>query len=240
MKAGDVLDLAFERICVVNLSKRKDRRREMCLHLDAIGLNLSRVDFFSAIRPTDRGAWPSIGARGCFLSQLQVLREAAKDGVESVLLLEDDCEMSSAFQAHPDEVWDVLKGCDWQYLHGGQIIRERQTLAPRIRSLDPKTELVGAHFVAFKGEGLGLAVSYLEEMLERPAGSPDGGPMHVDGAYSWFRRAYPDMNSFTFVPSLAFQRASSSNIAEVKWHDSVPVIRDAAALARRVKNRIKR
>ena len=31
---------------------------------------------------------------------------------------------------------------------------------------------------------IGPLIAYLERMVARPAGHPEGGPMHVDGAYS--------------------------------------------------------
>ncbi len=56
-------------------------------------------------------------------------------------------------------------------------------------------------------------VDYLEAMLQRPKGSPDGGPMHVDGAYSWFRRAHPEVAAYVCTPSVAQQRSSRSDIS---------------------------
>ena len=89
---------AFERIVVINLPERTDRRREMTAELRRAGIDRRdpRLQFFAGIRPADAGQYPSIGARGCFESHLGVIREAIRDRVESVLILEDDLALHPA------------------------------------------------------------------------------------------------------------------------------------------------
>src|SRR3546814_1261757 len=68
----------FDAIRIVNLAQRTDRRRAMNRELARVGLaGDPRVAFFSAIRPADAGRFTSIGARGVYLSQKHLLREAA-------------------------------------------------------------------------------------------------------------------------------------------------------------------
>ena len=66
---------AFERIVVINLRERVDRRREMEAELRRAGIGAGdrRLQFFAGIRPADAGLFPSIGARGCFESHLGVI-----------------------------------------------------------------------------------------------------------------------------------------------------------------------
>ena len=81
----------FDRVRIVNLASRKDRRREMDSELAKVRLaGDPRVSYFPAFRPDDAGQFTSIGARGVYESQKAILREAAAAG-ESVLKLEDDC-----------------------------------------------------------------------------------------------------------------------------------------------------
>ena len=81
----------FDRICVINLPERTDRRRDMLGELARAGLaEDTRVSFFEAIRPADAGDFTSIGARGVYESQKAILADAARAG-SSVLILEDDC-----------------------------------------------------------------------------------------------------------------------------------------------------
>lgn len=83
-------------------------------------------------------------------------------------------------------------------------------------------------------------VGYLEAMLKRPNGSPEGGPMHVDGAYSWFRRAHPGVAAYVCTPSVAQQRYSRSDISvPTGWRATAAadwarkVLRPVRALLRR-------
>ena len=75
--AGTALLERFDRVRIVNLKARADRRREMRGELARLGLGLDdRIALHEACRPDDRGDFPSLGARGCFLSHLTVLDQA--------------------------------------------------------------------------------------------------------------------------------------------------------------------
>ena len=58
---------------VINLEDRTDRRAEMEQQLRRVGWQAA---FVAAIRPVDAGDFPSVGARGCFLSHLATLKQA--------------------------------------------------------------------------------------------------------------------------------------------------------------------
>ena len=60
--------------------------------------------------------------------------------------------------------------------------------------------------------------------------------MHVDGAYNWFRRANPHFKTVLASPELGFQRASRTDIHDLRWYDSTPVVREAMAGLRLLKN----
>ena len=55
----------FERIYVINLPNRTDRRKETEIELSKAGGPLAI--FFPAIRPPEAGKFRSIGERGCFV-----------------------------------------------------------------------------------------------------------------------------------------------------------------------------
>ena len=104
MTLADRLFATFDRLYVINLAARDDRRREMAGELARLGLGFdhTRVRLFEAIRPGDAGPFRTIGARGAFLSQLGVLTEARRDGLRAILMLEDDCDfVASATERLP-------------------------------------------------------------------------------------------------------------------------------------------
>lgn len=204
----------FDRVYVINLPDRSDRRREMTAQLALIGLQDDPlVQFFPAVRPPDRGEFGSVGERGCFLSHLGALKDAVANGHRSILILEDDVDWTPAALARGAQLND-LRQTDWAFLHGGRgHDRAAADGVISLVALAPEQELLLGHFIGLRGEVIGRMVDYLEAMLQRPAGSPEGGPMHVDGAYSWFRRAHPDVAAYVCVPSVAQQRSSRSDIS---------------------------
>lgn len=90
---------AYDRIRIINLADRKDRRAEMMRELRRIGLaDDPRVAFFPGIRATEAKPWRRPGERGVFLGHLAILEEAAAAGA-SVLILEDDADFTPAASA---------------------------------------------------------------------------------------------------------------------------------------------
>lgn len=194
----------FDQICIINLPQRTDRRREMDEVLKAIGLAHSpKVTYFSAIRPTDAGSFTSIGARGCYESHKRILRDAV-NADQSVLILEDDCELI------PDAQSYEIMG-NWDIFYGGYYPANPNDLL--------NSDIIGSHMMGFSRMGAKLVSTYLEHL------EYDGTHPPIDAAYIWFRRANKKIPTHFAVPPLAYQRASRSDIANLKWFDRVPVIR---------------
>lgn len=237
----DVIDY-FQRLYIINLPARADRKREMQAQLVSIGLSLdhSKVQLFTAIRPKAAGDFPSIGARGCFLSHLGVLKDAERRGLERILILEDDLNFSADFQARIPRIIDGLANSEWGVFYGGY-----QLTSPLTKSIDSDLALVTSpegvlttHFIGFQRTTISLLIAYLEKMLSRPGGDAEGGPMHVDGAYSWFRRQHPDLVTLAAVPELGFQRSSRTDIHELRWFDKWVGVRDLVRIARKRKTKL--
>jgi glycosyl transferase, family 25 len=234
------LDL-FDKIFVINLATRDDRRREMDEQLRHIGLALDSplVEVFEAVRPEDRGDFPSIGARGCFMSHLGVLKLAASRKLDAVLILEDDLNFSDDFMQRIPVVADRLRGRDWSIFYGGYRL---DGAMPEARGgcadVSADTGVQTAHFFAVRGAAIAALVDYLAAQLQRPPGDVRGGPMHVDGSYTWFRREYSKFATVVAVPELGYQRASRTDIHDLGLRDSLPILRTAVAAFRRLKNRL--
>ena len=181
-------------------------------------LNDPRVAFFPAVRPTDRGDFTSIGARGVYASQQAILDEAAAAG-ESVLILEDDCD----FAAH---VTSYKTSDDWDIFYGGYMPSDWSNL--------PASDIIGAHMMGFSAKGARLMSEYLRDLAYTGIHPP------IDGVYVWFRRAYPDVATHFATPPLGHQRPSRTDIATLAFFDRLPILRILASAARRVKRVIDR
>jgi hypothetical protein len=226
----------FNSCYVINLPERLDRRREMNQELKKFEISdLSKyVKFFSAIKPREKGDFPSIGAKGCFLSHLEILREARDQSLNNVLILEDDLSFTSLFITNQNAIINELEGSDWDIIYlGHRVILSSNGQGFFEKYHDP---IMTTHFLAINKQAIAQLVDFFEEILKRPGGHPDGGPMHVDGAYSTFRQQNPTVITLIANPSLGFQRSSPSNIADSKWFDHIPVISQLSSVARKVKN----
>lgn len=174
-----------------------------------------RVRYFPAIRPSDAGQFTSIGARGVYESQKQILRDAA-EAEQSILILEDDCDFIAGA-----ETVEIPTG--WDIFYGGHIAAQPDDLH--------NSDIVGAHMMGFSKAGAKAVSAYLEQLRY------DGIHPPIDAAYIWFRRAYPQVETYFAVPPLAGQRASRSDIASLRWFDRVPGVRGLANLARSMRGK---
>lgn len=218
----------FDAIYIINLPSRTDRRDEMAQQLKRVGLSFDSpsVHLFPAIRPADKGGFESIGARGCFMSHLAILKAA--NGSRNVLILEDDLNFATSLASIAlPESWDIF--------YGGAL----HTLEPagKLTNVPSNHVIQCSHFVAFNGATIPRVIEFLETLLTREVGDPLGGPMHVDGAYNAFRARNPEGVTLMAIPELGFQRPSRSDIAPVKWFDKVFGLRTVVAMMRSFKAR---
>lgn len=229
-------------LVVINLPTRPDRRVEFFEQLSRIGLSKDhpRIRVFDAIRPDKAEPFPSIGAHGCFMSHLGVLREAYNSGTDRVIICEDDLDFSRDFNSRAKHVLNLLNLQEWDLFYGfpPKGVEGLPVLGEGLLELRPEHDVLCAHFLALRRPAIEVLVPYLEAILVRPPGDPAGGPMHVDGAYNWFRRAYPQMRTIVAMPALGHQRASRTDIAELSLKDRLPIVRKMVRMARRMKNRI--
>jgi glycosyl transferase family 25 len=232
MSAPPALFAAFDRIRIVNLPSRTDRRAEMERELRQVGLKGDRrVAFFPAIACDDPGPFLRKGSHGAFLSHLALLTEAAEAG-ETILILQDDCSFLlpeiAAYQL--PERWDIF--------YGGYVASDPNNLA--------ESNIIGAHFMGFSARAAHTASDYLRRYLApdfppdaRAASQPGFDPAirpPIDGAFVWMRRAHPEL--VTTFAMLGVQRASRTDIGDTRWFDRVPGLRGLAGLARRLRSRL--
>ena len=230
-------DAIFDRVFIINLSSRKDRLLEMEWQLNMVGVPLedSTIEIFDAIQPKYAGEFPSIGARGCFLSHLAILEKAVEQNLNSILILEDDTSWSRSALYDVTDLARILNSVEWDLLHGGDGSDASSKSAMRLQLQRPSNELQMAHFVGFRGGAIQIAHRYLSDLLTRPAGAPNGGPMHVDGAYCWLRKHHRELDTYKCVPSIAKQRPSLSDISPPTGLKGNMLISRGLAVIRRIR-----
>jgi glycosyl transferase, family 25 len=233
--AGQSLLDTFARIRIINLPERTDRRREMTGELARLGIAVDgeKVAFYAAQRFGDRGGFRNIGARGCFDSHLSIL-EAAADLDGPLLILEDDADFAGGIETLMPAALDTLHKTDWSIFYGFGDPPSGSVSTDGLFEQAPEIGIGTTHCIGFTPNAVKLAIPYLRAMLTRPAGSPDGGPMDVDGAYCWFRAAHPQLRTFCTYPAIANQRPSRTDITP-SFLDRMPIARQAMSLLRMVK-----
>ncbi len=230
----------FQGVYAVNLPERKDRRLFIVKELEEAGMPLTphKVEIFPAIRPDEAGGFPSIGARGCFSSHVAILKQAKQEGLSNILIVEDDLEISQKFRTDQAIIVEQLCQQDWDFVYFGHI-EEVEPKSPV--ALVPFSEgVMTTHFYAVNGRIFDRLLRFLEDVEQRPPGHPDGGPMHLDGAYSTFRYQNPDVVTLIASPNLGSQRSSRSDIYPNQWFDRLPGFRQLAGAARTGKIWLKR
>ena len=237
-----LLTESFDLIRVINLPDRTDRFREVTRQLQALGLEWvpGRVEIYAAQRPAELAGFPSLGAHGCFMSHLNVLRDALARGVESVLVLEDDCEVPTKYNAAIGDVALGLRNRNWQFVHLGHIAPiAGPQFGEQPALIEFRGHLQNLHMYGVHRSALPPLVEYLEGCLVRPPGDPVGGPMHVDGALTMFRAAHSEFTTLIAQPSMADQRSSRSDITFGAF-ESVVGVKQAMSMARKLKRALTR
>lgn len=226
----------FSSSYVVNLPSRLDRREEMVKMLAHVGMvpQPGKLEFFPAIRPPSQGMFPSLGARGCFLSHLEILRAAHRQGAERVLIMEDDLEIGPRLPAVEGTLTKVLSSRPWGLVYFGHVAEGDVPPSPDgLVSWNGETSCT--HFYGVNGPLVPRLIEYLEAVVDRPAGHPEGGAMHYDGALSMFRTR-DQVETLFATPNLGWQRSSRSDIHANKWFDRLPVTRIAVSGLRKLRN----
>jgi glycosyl transferase, family 25 len=215
---------------VINLESRTDRRTAMQRELLRIGWN---ANFFPAIRPLSPGGFTSPGARGCFLSHLEVLKKARDARANYLVILEDDVNFVRDFADKWKFAITELDSLDWSVFYPGHALLG--DLPAGLSLISPTRNVLCAHFMMLNGRALPTIIEGLEQILSRPAGHRLGGPMHVDGAYSTVRAQNPTLKTYAIAPVLGYQRPSRTDIRDTRWFDRTSSLEPVIKLFRRLK-----
>jgi glycosyl transferase, family 25 len=219
-------------IFVINLKHRTDRRIAMQKQLSRIGWH---AEFFPAIRPKNAADFPSIGARGCYLSHLSVLKNARDAGVQQLVILEDDVNFASEFSERWKFSISALETREWSIFYPGHTFDD---LSAGLSRIPPDTGVQCTHFMVINGHAISTLIAGLGSIMSRPAGHPLGGPMHLDGAYSTLRTQNHSLVTYAHFPALGYQRPSRTDVGELKWFDRPGVLMPIANIVRKLKARL--
>ncbi len=227
----------FDQARIISMLTRKDRRDETLAEFTHKGfqINANTVKFFDAIAPKESNGFTNPGVQGCFLSHLTILEEAHHLKANNVLILEDDIQFSKHINTYGNRAIESLKEMDWDIAYFGHTLKSTPNDL-KWKAVSEPMQL--SHFYAINGKAIGKFIHCLTEIKNRPAGHPDGGPMHYDGALSTIMHQNSDIKAYYYSVNLGFQRASKTDLHKPSFFDSYAMFKPMVSIARKVKRKV--
>ena len=197
----------FGRVCYINLDKRKDRKERVESVLSANNVDALR---FHGIEG-NRWGWKKDlykhpmrafdGMAGCVSTHISILRNAMKDGMRSVLILEDDCEFTPNFE-YKFNMWSENVPRDWDLLYLGGMNGAGQYVKGLEEHVVTITGMLSTHAYAVNEKAF-------KKVIDTWYGSFPYLKESVDGSLCILQN---ELNAYAFNPPMAWQRADHSDI----------------------------
>ncbi|HEY9863053.1 MAG TPA: hypothetical protein V6D21_02620 [Candidatus Obscuribacterales bacterium] len=201
----------FDRIYIVFLPERIERIKSMEDQIRRLNLNTEKVIWFPGLRFTEAAGFPKVSVRGCVMSQYTILNQALEDGLEKVLILQEDCNLSRYFLKNQEAILQELAVTEWDFAYLGHDQNLKKASTYFVKA-DPKDKIMLTHCCAYHRRVIPRLVQLIAEGAERSPGDPRGGPMYFDGFMNFFRSHNPEVSTVMASPSLAWQLASTSSL----------------------------
>ncbi|MBX2853314.1 MAG: glycosyltransferase family 25 protein [Phycisphaeraceae bacterium] len=211
---------AFDRIVCINLDERTDRWAQVQQTTAAL-LGEVKIERFSAVKPDLAQDRVHNGRAGCLLSHRRVIENAYRDGLESVLVLEDDLCFDPQFEALIKPTVATLTQTPWDLFYLG--ITAKTPLLPAGNGLVRTYGGTTTHAIAYHRRAI-------PDLLKR---LPDEDTVlrflsrykSVD-RYYW-QQVAPRMRCYAASPLLAFQRDDFSDIQQAEMRSNQQQSREA-------------
>lgn len=187
----------FGGVVYINLDKRTDRRNEIEVELDTVGLVYER---FSAIEHP-------VGMLGCFKSHLEVLKLAKTRGWKNVLVFEDDFQ----FLVSKEEFWKQIT--DFFTNHGDFQVA---MLAYNLLEFTPVDATINKVLYSTSGAGYIVDQSMYDRLISLWEWAyPKLEKTHEHWNYAQdmvWKSLQPQNNWYAFVTRIGQQRSGYSDV----------------------------
>jgi glycosyl transferase, family 25 len=214
----------FDRLAIIHLSDRDDRLRALTRELSKIGIDIDspKVTIPNPPMPETPNGFHSRGVYGSFLSHLEIIEKAYRDGLDTVLVLEDDAIFSRRFRSQQQLISNHLRDHEWDLCFiGHSVLKELPHSATGL--LRFSGPFIWAHSYAVHRRVMPRLIEYLRQNEERETGHPEGGKMYIDAAFFLFRQLNPDVICIVSSPCLSVQKGSPSSLNPTRYgKDSGP------------------
>jgi glycosyl transferase family 25 len=231
MKLEDI----FARTYIINLPERVDRKKGIERELKGIGSSLipGKIELFPGVKPEDTRGFPTKGVLGCYLSHLEILKEAREQSLKNVLVIEDDLALSKRFNRVAKQLSSCLESLDWGIVFLGFFpykglkltdyyeLSSGKLTSPSVSLVSSDYPTQGTHFYAVNHTSYDRVIDFLEDLLEQRSSNPDFrekldlgefDPAYIDTAYYLFKLKNPDVYVLNACPNLGWQRDTRSDV----------------------------
>ncbi len=186
----------FSKIYCINLDRRPDRWEQCMIEFNEINVDVERISAIDGKNfPKSRmGIKP--GAHGLVLTNIKILEDAISNRYESILIFEDDVKFVADFNRIFNEKINNLPS-DWNLLYLGGIHK----IKPKNNEYDiyKTSSTITTHAVGINSNFFQTLLESIKKNMTSP----------IDKIQ---QRLQQNNNAYTFVPSIAMQRASYSDI----------------------------
>jgi glycosyl transferase family 25 len=226
----------FDRLAIVHLPAREDRFRALRGELSRIGIDIngSKVSIPNPPMPETSNGYTSRGVYGSFLSHLEIIENAYRDGLDTVWVLEDDAIFSRRFKDQQVAIAQCLRANAWDMLFLGHSGWRKLSHSPTglLRFSGP---FIWAHCYAVHRRIMPRLIEYLRTTIDRESGHPDGGKMYIDACYFFFRQFNAEVICVVSSPCLSVQKGSPSSLGSGRY-DKYPAMGPILNLARGIRD----
>ncbi len=222
----------FDRLAIIHLPDRVDRLQALSMELSKVGIDIDspRVAIPDPPMPKTPNGYASRGVYGSFLSHIEIIEKAYRDGLDTVWVLEDDAIFSRRFRTQQQRIAGLLRDNEWDMCFIGHTVHNELPDSPTglLRFSGP---FIWAHSYAVHRRVMPRLIEFIRLTEARESGHPEGGKMYIDAAYFFFRQQNPDVVCIVTSPCLSVQKGSPSSLSPSAY-DKFPGGRFLVNLAR--------
>lgn len=196
----------LDEIYIINLENRIDRKNHVLNEMNKY--NIKNYEFFKAIRPefNDIQKWNKsfletyptnyrIGALGCLLSHLHIIKSALANNYKTILIMEDDVKFKNIFNKIYHYSNQINNNFDMLYLCGSHLGTKEKITNNIFKIVGTLT--TGSYIITEK------AMKYFVDNIE-------GHDKEADVFFS--EKLQPLFNCYCIIPHLTTQISSYSDI----------------------------
>ncbi len=236
--------MSFAKPILINMENRPERLRDSVAELSAAaGKPVSAGVDVHVIRPQvfdEPAGFTNCGFRSNFDAHLRAAYWARDNGVDRMLVLEDDLSFGPRWAAEGTELLERLETENWQLASLGYL--DTWGEAPkaehggRPRWVPFTGRVNGAHAYFVHRSGLAEWIEHLEAVASGTPGDQLQGPMASDGAINTFAWVNPHVVRLLALPNMVGTRPTRSDITPGAV-DRLPVIGGLAEQLRGLRRR---